>query len=251
MLGAAAAATHCVWRLVVVFSLRLFPTMLLAIFLSSAQAATYQCTTEFGESVALRKTVLKAGQTCDQCAEAGTEIDENKIDTQLSRSWNKDVEDDSSLKTKIKRVRLFWKMREVYFDWRYAKRAGPSFKMSVDCREGSKCSGQFLETENPKLLRLTADLYDKRIVDGRGHAELNISDREVLDLRVRVFKQGKRDGQRFKVSASGEHMILELRPKIIHDVGVDEYLNIAKNLDHRIAALELKIRCELVSSPGN
>lgn len=203
----------------------------LLLFPFTAPAALYTCTTEFGESVPLQATATRAGKPAPD----------------LSRTWNQGVKKDQSLKSKIKSEELISEDEKIVFEWRYAKRPGPPFAIDVQCTLTGKCSGKFMNTKDPSALTLETKLFDQRFVTRRGYVQLNLGDREELSLRIRVFKEMNDSAAKETqtLSSSGEHMILSLEPRFIIDVGVDEHLKLSKDLEHRLAALEIKVRCKL------
>ncbi len=215
----------------VIMKIAISLTLLAACFLPHANAATYNCSTEFGESVPLRISATRAGKPAPD----------------LSRSWNEAVRENENLKSKIKSEELIFENEKLAFEWRYAKRPGPSFAIEVQCPKEGKCAGKFLNSKDASALTLETKLFDQRSVSQRGYVQLHLSDREELALRIRVFKEtGERDTEnQLTLSASGEHMILALAPRFIIDVGVDEHLKLSKNVGHRLAALEIKVRCNL------
>lgn len=195
-----------------------------------ASAAQYTCTTEFGEAVPLRSATYKNG----------------KLAPDLTSSWNEAVRTDKNLTSKIKSAEYGNESEKVVFEWRYAKRTGPSFALEVQCPAKGKCSGSFPKAEESAALDLEANLFDQRFPSRRGYVQIRLGNREELAFRVRVFKETAATAEPTKViSGSGEHMILNLEPRFILDVGVDDHLKLSRDHAHRTAALEIKIRCEL------
>lgn len=196
--------------------------MILALMPLLASAAQYDCTTEFGEAVPLGLTLPDS-----------------------TSSWNEAVRTDESLTSKIKSAEYGADAEKIKFEWRYAKRTGPSFALEVQCPPKGKCSGSFLKGD-PAALDLEANLFDRRFPTRRGYVQLRLGNREELVLRVRVFKETAANAESSQIlSGSGEHAIMSLEPKFILDVGVDEHLKLSKAYTHRVAALEIKIRCSL------
>lgn len=222
-------------------------SLLFVLLTTAANAETYQCSTEFGESVPLKKTVLKPNQFCKACDDAQVSPPVDAVDFELTQEWNAAVAQNKSLTTKRKRKSYLINNRVVLLDWRYVKTSGPSFRLAVECPSNSaKCRGSFLDQSSRSEFKIETQLADGRIPNNRGWVEFHLSDREHLDLRVRVFKEATGDGKvdRVPVSASGEKLFLRTDAGFIMDVGADENLLILENVRHRLAALEIKIRCE-------
>ncbi|RYZ98098.1 MAG: hypothetical protein EOP11_21125, partial [Proteobacteria bacterium] len=215
---------------------------LLAFALSAAaSAATYKCTTEFGETIPLRLTVLKAGANCARCEEPSSEIPSAAIDDTRSLHWNRLLSQAAGA-TKVKRHEFLVEERKAYVDTRYFTRAGPAFSLELNCEE-KKCGADFGGAKS--TLHFTTPLRDERTAGG-GEVEIKIGKREHLGLIVRVKKNAVNlaAGGTIPVSASGELKIYRPDPLFIQDVGADEQLAIGSDTFMRIAAIEVKIRCE-------
>jgi hypothetical protein len=213
---------------------------------SSVFAASYQCTTEFGETVPLRKTVLNKGVTCEPCKTAGATIPPNMIDRALSAEWNTQVASDSSLRSKVKRKSLSAGDRQILLETRYATQKGPSFTFELNCAQGSdKCSGSFKDTPEANLIKIPVKTIDNRLSNRQGRAEISMSAREHLGWIIRLFKEvvPLDATSSTPVSGSGELKFFREDPLFIQDVGVDEPLHLIDSHRTRIAALEIKIRC--------
>lgn len=214
---------------------------------SIAHTRTYTCTTEFGEAVPLKLTVLKRGETCGSCGDANFNPPLKIVDVKATREWNKDVAEDTSQSSKRKRKVYSLHERSALIDWRYMKQPGPSFRLSIECPQNqTKCRGSFLDQASPSEFRIETRLADRRRPNNRGWVEFALSDRENLDFRVRIFKDAIGDAAEKSgpVSASGERIFVRDEPDFIMDVGVDEHLKLFENVRHRLAALEIKIRCK-------
>ncbi len=196
--------------------------LLLSLLSHPLRAADYSCAVEFGETVPIRKIV---GETTE--------------------TWNEAVESDPKLKSKVKRRTLHYKGQTILLDTRYAIRQGTGFDLRIECprpskavKKASKCSGSFINKESP--LRLETSIFNLQGAPSKGYAEISMTDREHLNMIVRVFKETASD----KVSSSGELKIFREDPSFIQDVGVDEQLPLIDDFSIRIAALEIKIRCD-------
>ncbi|RZA09918.1 MAG: hypothetical protein EOP11_00150 [Proteobacteria bacterium] len=212
-------------------------------FAASAFAESYQCTTEFGETVPLALAVLKSGAACEGCESAespASRIPEKHLDKALSKRWNEEARRLTG-PGQVKRRELALDNRKIYLDTRYLHRPGPDFKINVTC-EKEKCDGAFEGGKD--FLSFPVALVDERTKEG-GEAELKFGRREHLGLIVRIKKKavGLPAGGTIPVSASGELKIYRTDPLFIQDVGADEQLPILPGLTERIAALEIKIRC--------
>lgn len=222
-------------------------SLLLTLLLAPASPAEpYRCRTEFGESVPLRKAVLKAGQRCSTCAAPGKPIPPKLLDAALSATWNEGVGNDSRWTTQAKRKQFQAGDRQIFLDTRYVTHPGPSFTLELDCEPGQKCRGKLAGLAPP--YRLNASPVDQRL-PAAGYAELTLGSREYLGLIVRIFKAAvPTPGERtIPISASGELKFYREDPLFVQDVGVDEQLYLLDDFSVRNAALELKIRCEPVA----
>lgn len=217
-----------------------------------AQAAAptpYVCSTEFGETVPLRKIVLKEKENCPNCGEFKTEIPFKSIDTELSKDWNIKV-----LKSTAKDAgtpkRHSYKVgdRSIYIDTRYMKQRGPKFEFSMSCDKNEKCKGAFKNNKEGKVtLKPTGPLFDQRIPDALVEMTVELATREQFGLIVRLMKDKipLKDGSTLPVSGSGEIKFFVEDERYIHDTGVDEHLNVLENIYLRIAAIEVKLRCQI------
>ena len=222
--------------------------LLLSILLATAgNAGTYRCQSEFGETLPIRKFVLKPGQRCDVCKDVSRKIPARQLDAKLSASWNEGLSEDPRWSTRVKRKDYVSGKRQIFLDTRYVTHAGPTFDLELDCAAGAKCTGKLVGLQAP--YRLEAKPLDQRL-PARGYAELTLGSREHLGLIVRVFKEAVRGpgGTRLPISASGELKFFRADPLFVQDVGVDEQLFLLEDFSVRNAALEVKIRCEPAAS---
>ena len=214
--------------------------------LSSAFAATYKCTTEFGETVPLRKVVLIKGASCEPCKNEGATIPPNLIDRLQSAEWNAEIAKDPSLRSKVKRKSLVAGDRQVLLDTRYATQKGSTFNFELNCVPGTdKCSGAFKDTGETNFIKIPVKTFDTRLSDRQGRAEISMSTREHLGWIIRLFKDvvPLDPTSSAPVSGSGELKFFREDPIFIQDVGVDEPFHLIESHRTRIAALEIKIRC--------
>lgn len=226
----------------------------LAFPIASFGATEYSCSTEFGETVPIRKIVLKKNASCKPCDSVSAKIAPELVEKNLSRTWNLEVESDSRLNSKTKRQSFNFDQRLIFLDTRYAKQPGPSFRFQLDCSEKakapkSKCSGHFVDTENKNFLRLQTAVADRRIKNNQGIVEIKLGDREHLGFITRVFKKAVplTESEQISTSASGEFKFLHEDSEFIQDVGTDEQLYLLNGLRTRIAAFEVKIRCHALN----
>ena len=203
-------------------------------------AASYACETEFGETLLLRQTVLKAGARCESCGTAGAEIPRELV--ARTQSFNEGVSLPAKPSAPKLRRREFRRgERTAYLDTRYVRHPGPAFTFVLSCgAAGERCRGRFTGSADTERLQLSTKLSDERGKPA-GRTEIILGAREYLGFIVRVFKEGAPERP---VSASGELKFFREDPLFVHDVGVDETLELAPGWYERIAALELKIRCE-------
>ena len=197
-------------------------SLLLATFVSlPALAADYDCSTELGETVPLKLSVPGSPSR--------------------SREWNGHVARDPSLGTAIKRHELSWRGRPVFLETRYAKRAGPTFRLTMTCDE--RCRGDF--GDGRKTFEFQSDLYDQRTRPNKGTVALALGDRDYLSLRARISKAAvaTRDHRAHPVSASGELGLFSEAPRFTLDAGTDEHFELLPGLHYRLAAFEIKVSC--------
>lgn len=207
-----------------------------------AAAATYECHSEFGERVPLRKIVLQPGRDCQPCEHAGVSPPSEIVDDGLSEEWN--AVEEANERMRVKRRAFFVDNRKVFLDTIYRKRGGPSFDLLLECAETQPCTAIFAGKAKNRLV-LPASLFDQRIPGNGGRAEISFTSRNPSGLMVRVFKDAipLRDGSRLAISASGEWKLLREEANFSMDVGVDESLMLLGDQYERLAALELTLRC--------
>jgi hypothetical protein len=200
----------------------------------AAAQSTYDCTLEYGETVPLALLVLKKEAPCLGCEEAGVEIPTDSLDATRSKFWNESVRQNPLLSTKIKRHGL---APDAFLETRYATQKGEPFSLKVHCpKEGEKCQGSLGE---PTLTRQTK-LSNQRVPGAEGKVWLQLTSRDHLNLLSRL----ERASSSGVVSSSGELKIFREDPLFIFDVGVDERLALLPGIEPRLAAFEVKIRCE-------
>lgn len=226
-------------------------TLFLAMTLgfSWAMGATYTCTTGFGETVPVRKIVLKPGKNCDACLKPGASIPSNLIDKAHSREWNPHAEKVSD-SSQVKRRLAETKNRRIMLDTRYLHSKGPDFRFELQC--APKCEGRFLETPDPNRIRLdlASGLHDKRPEAKKGYAVISLAKREYFGFIARVFKENipLKNGEQIPVSSSGELKFFKEDPLYVLDTGADEHLHLFEDAYERLAALEIKITCRIEAS---
>lgn len=186
-----------------------------------AVAAEYDCATVLGETVPLKLTVPWSRSR--------------------SREWNAHVARDPSLGTAIKRHELRWRGRPVFLETRYAKRAGPTFRLAMNC--DGKCRGDF--GDGRRSFELTSELFDQRTKPAVGTVALALGEREYLSLRARIAKAAvsTREHRAHPVSASGELGLFAEVPRFTLDAGSDEHFELLPGLRYRLAAFEIKVSC--------
>lgn len=209
-------------------------------------AKTYDCRIQFGETVPIRRLVLKKGVRCPHCEHPQASIPAELITPSLSKEWNPKVEKDQSLNSKVKRRVFTHDDRQIFLDTRYATQDGPKFQFELNCPDQNRCDGYFKGVANKALLEVDTSTFDQRSPNSAGHLSIQIGRRENLGFIVRVFKRNLALNPKTQVtlSASGELKFFREDPLFIHDTGVDEPLALMKNLRTRIAALESKIICQ-------
>jgi hypothetical protein len=234
-------------------------TLLLALIPTYTQAAVYSCQTEFGETVPIRKIVLKQGKQCKTCSEPDSLAPSELVETSESVDWNKQAAKAPNIDSLIKRTEFNHNGRMIYLDTRYLKRPGKTFEFDLVCnsetkKAASKCKGAFKapssQTTQQKMLQLEAPLYDERILPNAGEVEISLGNREHLGFIVRVAKRAvpTQKAGTMRVSSSGELKFFREDPLFIHDVGVDEQLHLFDQFYTRIAAFEAKIRCSRIDT---
>ena len=228
--------------------------IVLAFPIASFGATEYNCSTEFGETVPIRKIILKKNTPCKPCGSASAKIAPWLVEQNLSQTWNSEVEADSRLNSKTKRQSFKLEQRLIFLDTRYAKRPGPAFRFKLDCSEKTKdpqrkCSGHFVDTDEKNLLRLQTATADRRLKNNQGIVEIKLGDREHLGFITRVFKKAVplTESEQISTSASGEFKFLHEDSEFIQDVGTDEQLHLLNGLRTRIAAFEVKIHCHALN----
>lgn len=124
---------------------------------------------------------------------------------------------------------------------RYLTQPGPSFSFELECRE--RCEGSLVGGEPLRFAPLP--LLDTR-VPTHGLISITSARREGFGLIMRVLKSAVplQGGGTLPVSASGEHHFFREEEEFVFDVGADEYLFISEGVRHRLAALEVKVRCK-------
>lgn len=187
-------------------------------FSALARAADYQCRTEFGETLPLRS---------------------GKV------AWNESARTRPG-PAKVKQKNYEAPAGPGTFETRYVTQAGPSFGLIVVCPPGEKCRGAF--AGGAETLLLGAPLLDER-APGTGRAELKLTNREHLNLLVRLRKIPAGAGA--PLSSSGELKIFREDPLFIQDVGVDDFFAPAPGASTRLAAFEIKIRCRRSGAEAN
>lgn len=214
----------------------------------------YKCWTEFGETVPIRKTVLKKNAPCKPCESPSAKIAPWLIDQNASKKWNLNIEKDPKLTSTIKRRTFIYDQRLIFLDTRYAKRSGPEFKFRLNCEEKikdprQKCAGQFVDSPDASFLKLETPVFDSRIDNNKGSVEITIGSREHLGFITRVFKKAVplTESETIPSSSSGELKFMREDPEFIQDVGTDEQLLLMGDLRTRIAAFEIKIRCHALN----
>jgi len=187
-------------------------------FPAALQAATYSCTTEFGETVPL--ALVREGQRQEWNAHARSLPGSSQV-KQVK------VSDSETLET------------------RYLTQAGPSFRFELRCKKGAPCEGRLLPSGKVVELAPLQDLFDRRNAEATGSVTVQSTSRERFGLLVRVRKSAVPLGKEgsIPVSASGELKMFEEARDFVLDVGADEQLPLAGGSFARLAALEVKVRC--------
>lgn len=209
----------------------------------------YSCSTEFGETVPLRKIVLKADENCPNCGEIKTEITAKQIDASLSKDWNLPVLKSTAKDAgALKRHSFKVGNRSIYVDTRYMKQKGPRFEFDMACDKKENCKGTLKKAKDGKIsLKPSGPLFDQRLTGDLIDMQVEFTTRERLGLLVRLTKAKVplKDGSFIPVSGSGEFKFFAEDERYIHDTGIDEQLYIHDDVTMRIAAIEVKVRCQI------
>lgn len=212
-------------------------------------SSPYTCTTEFGETVPLRKIVLKSDENCANCGEIKTEIPAKQIDSSLSKDWNLAVLKSTNKEAgALKRHSFKFGNRSVYVETRYMKQKGPRFEFDMACDKKENCKATLRKAKEGKIsLKPNGPLFDQRSANANVEMQVEFVTRERLGLLVRLSKDKVplKEGQFIPVSGSGEFKFFSEDERYVHDTGVDEQLFVHEDETMRIAAIEVKVRCQI------
>lgn len=197
--------------------------LFLSLLTFELHAKVLRCNTEFGETVPLR---MRAGK--------------------VESDWNAAVRNLPG-KSQVK-VREF---AGGTLDTRYMTSDGPTFFLDLRC-EKEKCQGGLRSAaDGPELSELKLSptkFFDQRLPQPESGMHLRLATREHFGLMVRITKQVPRasDLSSMPVSGSGDVFFFEVPKRLEFDVGADEHLVVPSKTNEfvRIAALEVKIRCQ-------
>ena len=227
--------------------------LLPALFLASAMchAANYSCSTEFGETVLLRKVVLKRGVSCKACESIDYEIPKSHIEEDVSYPDNNYVKSIPGLKTRHKRRRFVGTDGQIVLvESRYARADSRGFEFQMSCGPGNdpewpntpKCQGRLIGGKDDRHITWGVGNFDRRTMT-RSWVELMLGDNPHLGFITRVFEERTDGRSQERLSAVGEIKFFNEDTLFIQDVGVDQWETLLKDLKLRRAALEIKITC--------
>lgn len=218
----------------------------------SCLAAVYDCETQVGETVAIRKVVLKENTICPTCSEPGSAIPAELMDKAQSEEWpeNEYVKTIPGLTTKYKRRVIISMGRTVYLETRYVHHKFNTFEFEMTCAPGndpewpetSHCEGGFKNLDREKIA-VELPNFDKR-AERHSRVEITMGHKPHLGFIVRLFKDAVYpNGRRSRISSSGEMKFFSEEPLFIQDTAVNEPLPLLGEDYFDREALELKIIC--------